>query len=339
MVAFTNHADFDIHLSKASRLKYLPSPNFTRRAIGGFFFLAAILYFAFYVAEHIDSIRLPVFGAPQFVAMAGSVVLYTTSIVLVATIWKVILLDQGIALGWMRTLAIVLISQFGKYLPGNVGQHVGRIYMAKGAGVPIHSVVYSMFLEMVYGVAVASLLAVASIGYFGNSSLVPGVVHFDFALISVVVVASVFLPWICFFVVQRYFPFLLSLLPAGVSVESPKMITAAKIAFLFALCFLISGIIFELQAVWIFDARALSFVEYAALFAIAWVAGYIAPGAPAGLGVREAMILYLFSPLLGAEVSLSLAISFRITTTLGDAFGFLIGLGLNLLTHRKVSSL
>ena len=53
--------------------------------------------------------------------------------------------------------------------------------------------------------------------------------------------------------------------------------------------------------------------------ALAWLAGFLTPGAPAGLGVREGVLLVILSPAAGTETVIALAALFRIVTVLGDA--------------------
>ncbi len=56
------------------------------------------------------------------------------------------------------------------------------------------------------------------------------------------------------------------------------------------------------------------------------MAGYIVPGAPAGLGVREALFTRLFAPELGEGVAACVALVFRLITTLGDIVTVFIAL-------------
>ena len=52
--------------------------------------------------------------------------------------------------------------------------------------------------------------------------------------------------------------------------------------------------------------------------ALAWLAGFLTPGAPAGLGVRESVLLIILAPAAGEASILALAALFRIVTVLGD---------------------
>ena len=63
----------------------------------------------------------------------------------------------------------------------------------------------------------------------------------------------------------------------------------------------------------------------AAALAGAWVIGFIIPGASAGIGVREAAVILLLSPAVGAANAAAIATIYRIVTAGGDAV--LAGLG------------
>jgi hypothetical protein len=57
-------------------------------------------------------------------------------------------------------------------------------------------------------------------------------------------------------------------------------------------------------------------------YAAAWLAGFALPGAPGGLGVREAAFIMLVEPTLGAVPGLEIAMATRVVTTLGDLLFF-----------------
>ena len=52
------------------------------------------------------------------------------------------------------------------------------------------------------------------------------------------------------------------------------------------------------------------------------------PGAPGGLGVREAVLLAAFGPIYGSGVAVGLTLCLRLVTTLGDAALFVGGLAM-----------
>jgi uncharacterized membrane protein YbhN (UPF0104 family) len=56
--------------------------------------------------------------------------------------------------------------------------------------------------------------------------------------------------------------------------------------------------------------------------------GYVTPGAPAGLGLREGVLALGLTPVLGESEALALALVYRLVTVIADgvlaAFGFLV---------------
>ena len=62
---------------------------------------------------------------------------------------------------------------------------------------------------------------------------------------------------------------------------------------------------------------------FVAVFSLSWIAGFIIPGAPGGLGVREFMILLMLGPGYGETPALSAALLLRIITAGGDVLSFL----------------
>jgi glycosyltransferase 2 family protein len=58
-------------------------------------------------------------------------------------------------------------------------------------------------------------------------------------------------------------------------------------------------------------------------YAFAWGIGFVIPGAPAGLGVREAVLTGILSGVLPENSILVSAVLFRLVSTLGDILFFL----------------
>src|SRR5690606_21065797 len=89
--------------------------------------------------------------------------------------------------------------------------------------------------------------------------------------------------------------------------------------------FLIVGIGFTAMAPILAPGSGFPFLQLCGAFAAAWVVGLLVPGAPAGLGVREAVLLVLLGevmPTADAVVAIALL---RVATTLGDLVHFVAG--------------
>ena len=72
------------------------------------------------------------------------------------------------------------------------------------------------------------------------------------------------------------------------------------------------------------DSIAL-FIGVASSFTIAWLIGLVTPGAPAGLGAREAALVLLLAGLAPESTILVAAVIGRLVSTLGDLLFFHVG--------------
>jgi len=97
---------------------------------------------------------------------------------------------------------------------------------------------------------------------------------------------------------------------------------------LFVINFLFFGWMLRLLAEHVFAIPNADVLLLTGVFAAAWVIGFVSPGAPAGLGVRELVLILALTPLYGKEVSIGLAGIVRLLTTVGDGVFFLAGLSL-----------
>lgn len=104
---------------------------------------------------------------------------------------------------------------------------------------------------------------------------------------------------------------------------------------LYAVNLLILGAILQLLASAMTEGNEARFWLLTGVFAIAWVAGFLTPGAPGGLGVREAIMVALLGPVYDPGTALALAVTLRIVSTAGDGVGFVVGLLLRRYTNLR----
>ncbi|MEJ2551847.1 MAG: lysylphosphatidylglycerol synthase domain-containing protein [Anaerolineales bacterium] len=90
--------------------------------------------------------------------------------------------------------------------------------------------------------------------------------------------------------------------------------------------FLLSGGIADFLLHGIFHASHSNLWTLSGLYSIAWVVGFITPGAPAGLGVRETIFLTALRPIYGEGAALGITVTMRVLTAFGDALIFAVGI-------------
>jgi glycosyltransferase 2 family protein len=283
-------------------------------------------YFILQLTRNFAEIPRVDWGMPAVAAVLLSVLGVLFTIFLIALMWRQLLADQNVALPLWLSVELIAISQMGKYLPGNVGHYLGRAALASEVGVPLTPIIGSTLIEIIWTVAIGSGLALLGVVIYldARHPLVSyDVVDWHLALAGLTLAVA---PWIVIAFFNRGFPRFSRRINRGELIAIPRLSTALFVGVLMCLCFLMLGISLALQAWGVFGVSQPDVVAFTLLFAAAWLAGYVIPGAPGGLGVREGMIVFLFSPVVGPGVAVGLGVTTRLLTMLGDGVAFLLGL-------------
>ena len=291
------------------------------RLLGLLVVAASVAYLAALARQAAELPRLRWDGA-ALAGFAASVGLYQLALAGGAAAWCVLLAATGERPRYRSVLAIQLVSQAAKYLPGNVAQYAGRTVLAARQGHAPARVLVTLVVETACAVIGGAAFVLATLGPAGRAPWRGEALLWRTGAVLLAVAAAGVLagrllghPRI-----RRW----ARLPPAGEGETGPGPgAWLACIAGNWA-SFLLLGLCAALLARTFFGAAA-PFAELAGLFAAAWVAGFVTPGAPAGLGVREAVLAGGLRPLLGPEVALALPLLFRLMTVTGDGVAFALG--------------
>lgn len=295
------------------------------RAFAFLLFLAASIYYLVQLWEFKDAVPAVAFDWRSLGVLLAGVFLVAILSGLGGWIWFLLLRDQRVSLAAPEALGIFAVAQFAKYLPGNVGHHVGRVVMAKSAGVPIPITLSTMLVEVLWGTGIAAGLGLLSLAWFVDESLLTAYWTFGAWQLGLFAALLLVLPWLGVVALNTFLPRFSRRLSGGGLIVLPKLSTASMVAAIYLGSFVIMGVILKSQALWLFGVVEGNVFELACVFAIAWLAGYLVPGAPGGLGVREAVMALTLSPILGEGAAVGLGVTLRITTMLGDGLAFLLG--------------
>jgi uncharacterized membrane protein YbhN (UPF0104 family) len=220
--------------------------------------------------------------------------------------WPLAVRQLGIKMPIRDGLRIGLTAQIGKYLPGNVAHYVGRGALASKFGVPLKSTGLSTAIE--FGSVLTAVMFVGSIGLLIDPRPIAWLPDFSTSGAAIVIA-----------------------IVAGLVATSVWLFRKGTRLALLAgptLCLTVSLVLSGMSIYAL--TRALGYAELPVAvaigtFAIAWGAGFVVPGAPAGLGVREATLLALLSPMIGPGPAVALAILHRLITAAVDAVAALVG--------------
>lgn len=294
--------------------------------------LAAGVYFIRYAQRALIGKDLSGLMAGEvLLATAGLTVLYILLIPTTALAWTWLLHAFHQPARYRRMLPIMATTQFGKYLPGNVAQHIGRIALAREAGVPLSAALFSVAYEMLLMLVASAHIGALTLLWvppraFSHWSIIDYRVPLLIVITLVVIIGLLLAPrvasWLARYRASRrgdhdYVPPKLHL-GAGTAL-------ACYAVYAVNFCLIGTGLWFLAHALLGYSDTAPSAIFLTGAFASSWIFGFIAPGAPAGLGIREAILSAWLSGSLPPAQIVLLVIALRIATTLGDLFNFVWG--------------
>jgi hypothetical protein len=258
-------------------------------------------------------------------ALIGGACLYALSGFLLATAWHGLMrgaMQPSVALPWSRAVAIYGRTQLAKYIPGNVFHLVGRHAYGLRAGLGHAPQAMAAVMEIVL-----TILAAASVSLLGWSLPLADTRQGVFQTVTLVlaVVAVLLAAKLLAARFNRPSHSRLAVLQQAVRMPWQRLGQAYALYLGF---FVVSGAIL---AVLLWRVSELPWPAYGgrdwltfvAVAAFAWLAGFVTPGASAGIGVREAVLILLLGPQLGEAPATLAAVGFRFVTIAGD-LGFFV---------------
>lgn len=224
--------------------------------------------------------------------LSAATVLLLAGFLLSARLWGKMVGELGAPdPRWVGSCRVFLAANLGRYLPGKVWQFAGLAVLSRRMGIPATAATTAGVLGQVFALSAAGILAVPVLSRggagLGGSLLLPGA-----AVLAVCLIVGI--PGLLRGVLAVVFR-LMRLpsihLPPIDSWFGPRWIVLHLLPWTFygaAFHFLVQGLGFTG-----------GFLDFAPPFAAAYLLGYLALFAPAGLGVREGFLIALLPPSVG----------------------------------------
>ena len=250
-----------------------------------------------------------------------AIVLYCTVVIIGGLIWHYMLVSIGEKKKFKIVMRIFLLSQIGKYIPGNIGQYVGRIALAKRQGLRISPVILTMIMEAGWTVCAGGIISLIALFTIKSeiSVLIDKSLQ-DWKIVAAVVVSlsiPVFAVLVWQWIIRRVSP---RFKTDNLRIPSIKVLMVVFSCY--ALSFVLLGAAMNAIGFGLFHISGTNLLTLTGITTVAWLAGFLTPGAPAGLGVREAVIVALCDPLFGGGPAIGLSVGFRLVSLLGDGILF-----------------
>ncbi|WP_422843437.1 hypothetical protein [Acidovorax sp. M2(2025)] len=212
-----------------------------------------------------------------------------------------------LAMAWLKTLAFLQLpaernwavnayglSQLAKYVPGNIFQFAGRQAIGLAAGLAAGPLLRSTAYELGMLAAAGAFFGILALPLW--TALVP--------------------EWAAFLVFCACIAAIAQVLRRHVS----RHLAAA---WGFQLLFLaLSGLVFWLILTMVSGHGPLPLASICGAYVLSWLLGLATPGAPAGVGVREAALLFMLGTSVQPSHLLIAVVMGRIVTVCGDLLFF-----------------
>lgn len=277
------------------------------------------------------------FASGRIIALIGGCVLVQTAVILFMSMpWvRFVRILSGTNIPMKDALPVYTKSNLMKYVPGNIFQYVGRNQLAADLKISHVDVACATVLDIVCSMVTPLLLIVVLMGknmlelirtYSTNFLLVLG------AGIAVLVLLFLLLRWKFREPLQRYFEKYRKLLNRKI------LIRVLGVFLLYVAQYIISTAMYAVPAVFLFDVPAEKLGLFLGTYLFSWIIGFITPGAPGGIGIREAVMMLMCGSFLDTNTIMLYAVTMRLISTFGDIAAFLVGLLLDRIWKRQRQS-
>jgi glycosyltransferase 2 family protein len=254
-----------------------------------------------------------------FVLLAIGSILYAVILVLLVAAWYLWLRWFGeTGCTFFDCFLIYGKTQIAKYLPGNVFHFAGRHVLGRRMGISHQVLIGAVIYENASMILLAGMITLIGI-LLGMQNKIDIMVA---GVILIVSASALFTPRILqWLLVRLHFVEPLNF-PCRNFVSSLKIFALSNSAYL--IFFVSAGCILYYAIYHLIGPTVdIPLVLLLAINVVAWLAGFLTPGAPAGVGVREAILFVSLSSHLGDPQSLLVVLVFRMITLIGDGLFFL----------------
>jgi uncharacterized membrane protein YbhN (UPF0104 family) len=287
--------------------------------------VASLVYLVIVVRNGLSELPEIAWTAMSLASVGAGIAIYVVAVAVWSGGWAALLTAVGQPVRVVHSFTIIGISQITKYLPGNIIHHIGRAALASQFGLRSASVVLSMALEFFWMVAAAAACALVALALTDAADAQLLVPLGSFSL-SALFFGAVAIPIVGFLAAQFLGERLLHRQDGNTGARLPDFGRSGLNFLSHWITFLLQGAVIVLIARGVFGIPFSDYWLGVGAFALAFVAGFLAPGVPAGIGVREAVLVAGLSLEMGAGPALAVATAHRLINIIGDGVIFALAM-------------
>lgn len=253
------------------------------------------------------------------------IILYISQYYISALIWKSFLETlSGKTLPPKLTLQIYSKANIAKYLPGNIMHLAGRNILGKKLEIRQADLAIATMMEFV--ILIVTTLFLSAIFSFDMIVKFIYIItkNTRYFLLFVLMLISIFFLFFFFLHFLRQKESFMIKYQKLFAKETIRIILKAILVYSFS--FFINGfiqiIVLNKVLKTVINLGDLSAIL--SIVGISWLSGFLIPGAPGGIGIRETVMIFLLGPLVGNNNVAISTIIVRIISILGDISFFLL---------------
>ena len=224
-------------------------------------------------------------------------------------------------------LYIYTRANLAKYIPGNVMHFVSRNVLGSELGLSHKQMGLSSVIEVIFQIIVIIIfiliLVADSLFHSIRLAVSSGQMSFGMIIAMVAVITAIIAAALVYLIKKH----------KSMHLRPKNLLFSSAYYVLFCI---INSAAFALVILLTRDGtNGYSLITLSGYYMLAWFLGFITPGAPSGLGVREYIMIVLFTPVYPQPQILALIIVMRIVTVLGDILAFLMVAAAKKIQKRK----
>lgn len=266
------------------------------------------------------------------VLFSGKTALYTVLCILIQTgiiifmccPWvKFVEILSSEKIPFRKAVPVFAKSNFLKYVPGNVFQYIGRNQLASDLDIShadvacatVLDIAFSALSPFIVGLVLVGSDAVKILEAYGKS-------------FAAIVIAGMILVFAAVIVLVKFRNRFSKILEKYRKVFIKENIKRILLTFLYytaqnALTVIMCIIVFR-HIVGMTQGIS-ELLMFSGVYLFSWIVGFITPGAPGGIGVREAVMMLMCGELAGSDDIMLFVIVMRVASIAADALAFGIG--------------
>jgi uncharacterized membrane protein YbhN (UPF0104 family) len=252
-------------------------------------------------------------------AVVLALVLGIIGVWLPGLVWRDLLASQGYPTTPVAGQRAFFLGQLGKYLPGGVWNVVAQVALVRDLKIPGRQAATASFLALALSVITSMLVAAVTVPFAS-----PELLHsFWWVFLAVPPLLVLLHPRVIEWWSDRAFRLLRR---PGRPVEL-SWVVLLRCCALLVVSWVCCGVHFGILVQGLGVSGAQLWLLSIGVFSLAWVAGFLVVVAPAGAGVREAVLTLGFAGVLPAAGVLALAVLSRLLLVVADfvlALGFVV---------------